>query len=77
MIYPTFAAAMAQRMGLPSGRGSHEVFVCSPDNKSKFAGIPGVQMNLPGLQWPARGSLAQHDGSARQRVSAATVQTPG
>ena len=57
MIYPTFAAAMAQRMGLPSGRGSHRVSARCSVVQSKFAGSPGVLMNLPGLRRPVRGSL--------------------
>ena len=61
MIYPTFAAAMAQRMGLPSGRGSRRVSARCSFAQSEFAGSPGVLMNLPGLRRPAQGSL----GTAR------------
>ena len=55
MIHPTFTAAMAQRMGLPSGRRSREVSAYRLVADGKFAGFPGVLMNLSGLRWPARG----------------------
>ena len=57
VIYPTFAAAMAQRMGLPSGRGSRRISARCSVAQSEFAGSPGVLMNLPGLRRPARGLL--------------------
>lgn len=73
VIHPTFAAAMAQRMGLPSGRGSRRVSARCSFAQSEFAGSPGVLMNLPGLRRHARGSL----GAARWLRAPAGVCSDG
>ena len=55
MIHPTFTAAMAQRMGLPSGRRSREVSAYRLVADGKFAGFPGVLMNLSGRSMACAG----------------------